>query len=127
MVCQSFCIATLVHENNSISRLLASKVTNKKIRSIEVTSDETFIECDLLRKEVFVSRAENPAHYVDGYYKIESTRSVIEVGYQEALLSELQAFSALCLNNFSDVPNYQDGLNALNIAALIAKEIYHDS
>ena len=120
-----FCIASLVHENNSISRLLASKVTNKKIRSIEVTSDESFIECDLLRKEVFVSRAESPADYVDGYYKIEGTRSVIEVGYQEALLSELQAFAALCNREHNDVPNYQDGLNALNVASLIAEKIYH--
>lgn len=119
-----FCIATLVHENNTISRLLSSKVTNKKIRSIEATSDESFIECDLLRKEVFVSRAESPANYIDGYYKIEGTRSVIEVGYQEALLSELQAFASLCNKEENDVPNYQDGLNALNIATLISKKIY---
>ena len=119
-----FCIATLVHENNIISRLLSSKVTNKKIRSIEATSDESFIECDLLRKEVFVSRAESPANYIDGYYKIEGTRSVIEVGYQEALLSELQAFASLCNKEENDVPNYQDGLNALNIATLISKKIY---
>lgn len=122
-----FCVATLVHENNSLSRLLASKLTNKKIRSIEITSNESFIECDLLRKEVFITRADNPADYVDGYYKIENTRSVIEVGYQEALLSELQAFALLCNKGHSDVPNYQDGLNALNVASLIAKEIYNDA
>lgn len=121
-----FCVATLVHENNSLSRLLASKLTNKKIRSIEITSEASFIECDLLRKEVFISKAENPAGFVDGYFRIENTRSVIEVGYQEALLSELQAFALLCNKNNTNVPNYQDGLNALNIASLISKEIYQE-
>ena len=119
-----FCIATLRHLNGATSRLLASKLTNKKIRSIHVTTYGSFIDCDLLKKEIFINKTSDLISSTNDFYKVESTSEIIEVSYQEALLSELISFSKLCLGQEDNQPGFQDGLNALKIAEEIQLNLY---
>ena len=44
----------LTHANGVMTNLLASRITQKKIRHINVTLDKKYIVCDLLRKELDV-------------------------------------------------------------------------
>ena len=119
-----FCIATFEHENGSHSRLLASKVTNKKIRSVHLTTTNFFIDCDLLKKEIFMNKTSDLVNDANDFYRVESTSETIEVGYQEALLSELIAFREYCNNNNYNVPSFNDGYNALQIVETIHSKLY---
>tara|TARA_A100001234_G_C12598378_1_gene373801 strand:+ start:221 stop:1168 length:948 start_codon:yes stop_codon:yes gene_type:complete len=119
-----FCIATFEHENGSHSRLLASKVTNKKIRSIHLTTSECYVDCDLLKKEIYMHKSSDLIDSSDNFYRVESTSETIEVGYQEALLSELISFGKYCYNNKTRVPSFDDGLNALKIVEIIQSQLY---
>ncbi|HEU4804490.1 MAG TPA: Gfo/Idh/MocA family oxidoreductase, partial [Nitrobacter sp.] len=51
-----FANATLRHENGRISRIQASRITDRKSRRVEATCADCFVECDLLRREITVSR-----------------------------------------------------------------------
>lgn len=51
-----FASALITHQNGKFSRIQASRVTDKKIRQIEGTCIDMFVDCDLLRKEIIISR-----------------------------------------------------------------------
>lgn len=46
-----FASALITHENGQFSRIQASRITDKKIRQIEGTCVDMFVDCDLLRKK----------------------------------------------------------------------------
>jgi predicted dehydrogenase len=119
-----FASALLTHENGSFSRIQASRVTEKKMRLIQATCNEMFVNCDLLRKEIIISR-QSEIRQVDGEpYTISALEESIEVRPQEALLSEQQAFIASCRGSESDDrPSVQAGLDAMLICDQIQKAV----
>lgn len=115
-----FASALITHENGRFSRIQASRVTEKNIRKIEVTCKDMFIDCDLLRKEIQISRKTetrvNDAHT----YRVAAIHETLAVTPQEALLSELQAFLANCQGGGSnEVPDEVAGLHAMELCARI--------
>lgn len=87
-----FANATLRHENGRTSRVQASRITDRKARQIEATCADSFVECDLLRREIVVSRQAKVEQKPGEPYRITAINERIEVQPQEALLAELQAF-----------------------------------
>jgi len=87
-----FASALLVHRNGCFSRALASRITEKKIRLIQATCSDRFVDCDLLRKEIIISRQSVTNQGGAGAYSISSQQDSVLIGQQEALLTELQAF-----------------------------------
>lgn len=110
-----FASALLTHNNGRFSRILASRITDKKIRSIQATCSDMFVDCNLLRKEIIILRQSEVKQREGESYSISAHEETVEVLPQEALLSELQAFIASCSGEKIEVPNVNDGLNAMHI------------
>lgn len=119
-----FASALITHRNGRFSRILASRVTDKKKRQIEATCMDMFIDCELLRKEIVINRQSEIRHSEGQPYTISAIQEVVEVRPQEALLSELQAFVASCRGQIGpDVPGAQQGLDAMVICDKIQRSV----
>jgi predicted dehydrogenase len=119
-----FASALITHRNGRFSRIQASRITEKKMRLIEATCVDMFVDCELLRKEIIISRQSEIRQAEGQPYTISAVQEAIEVRPQEALLSELQAFVASCHGQSSaENPGVQDGLAAMQICEQIQKAV----
>lgn len=119
-----FASALITHENGCFSRIQASRITEKKMRLIEATCVDMFVDCELLRKEIIINRQSEIRQSEGQPYTISAVQEAIEVRPQEALLSELQAFVASCNGGASvGVPGVQDGLAAMKVCKDIQKAV----
>lgn len=119
----AFCNATLEHQNGSLSRLLASRITEKKIRSLAVTTYDNFIEVELLKKTLIVHQQSEIIENNEKSYQINSVQKEVEVGYQEALLTENRAFIDNCKKRTEEViPDLESSVLVLKVA----QEIIHN-
>ena len=119
-----FASALITHSNGRFSRIQASRITEKKMRKIEATCTDMFVDCELLRKEILITRQSEIVQAEGQPYKITATQEAVEVRSQEALLSELQAFIKSCVADpGDDHPNVKAGLSALEIAGMVRDEV----
>ncbi len=119
-----FASALLKHANGRFSRLLSSRMTEKKIRKIEATCVDKYIDCDLLKKEVMCTTQSKLTQLEGQPYVISGLTEAIEVKPQEALLLELQAFISLINGGIPDlIPLHDDGISALAVAEEIRRKI----
>ena len=118
-----FASVLLTHNNGRFSRILASRITDKKIRSIQATCTDMFVDCNLLRKEIIILRQSEIKQSDGESYSISAHEETVEVRPQEALLSELQAFISSCSGEKIKVPDVNDGLNAMHICDQIQKAV----
>jgi predicted dehydrogenase len=100
--------------------LTASRVTEHKVRSIEVTAREAYIECDLLGKSIKMHR-ETIGEYLNGLnpggrYRQESIVERIQVPTFESLFMQLQHFVDCIRHRTQPAVSARDGLNALRVA-----------
>jgi len=109
-----FANATLRHRNGRVSRIQASRITDRKARRVEATCSDCFVECDLLRREITVSRRAEVVQKPGMPYRITTIEERIEVPPQEALLAELRAF----LEN-EPGPAADDAVNAIELCETI--------
>jgi predicted dehydrogenase len=86
----AFAKVTLRHKNGAFSNITASRITEKRIRHISVTCRDTYIDCNLLSKEVNINK-QTIEQYNDDM-SISSQQQTIDIKPQEALLSELLGF-----------------------------------
>ena len=123
----SFASALITHEGGRFSRIQASRITNKKIRKIEGTCLDMYIDCDLLRKDIVINQ--QSVTRSDNYgYTISSMHKMVEVDHTEALLSELQAFAANCREPGSvRVPGPKDDVAAMRVCMQIKTQINHSN
>jgi virulence factor len=119
-------VASLSFKDGPIVTLFASRVTEQKVRAIEVIAEGAYVEADLLNKSVLVHRRTFP-EYLDNHnitkYRQESVIERIHVPMFEPLMLELRHF-ADCVreNQPSQVPG-SDGLRALQLAETVASEV----
>lgn len=113
--------AIITHENGSFSNIVASRITEKRIRQLSATCDDMYIDCNLLSKEVFVNK-QTIEQYLDNV-SISSKSETIDVRPQEGLLLELIDFIRICNGEKIKVPNEYDGLLAMEVANEIQKQI----
>jgi virulence factor len=119
-------VANLSFRGGPIATLFASRITEQKVRAIEIIADGAYVEADLLNKTVMVHRRTFP-QYLDNHnitkYRQESIIERIHVPMFEPLMLELRHF-ADCVrqNRPSDVPGH-DGLRALELAEEVARSI----
>jgi predicted dehydrogenase len=115
-----FATALIAHESGRFSRIQASRVTDKKMRQIEATCSDMFVDCDLLRKEIIINRQSETRQGDVLPYTISAIQEAVAVPPQEALLTELQAFAAICRQPGSvAVPGVVAGVEAMRICAEI--------
>jgi predicted dehydrogenase len=118
-------VANLSFRNGPIVTLFASRVTEQKVRAIEVIADGAYVEADLLRKSVLVHRRTFP-QYLDNHhitkYRQESVIERIHVPMSEPLMLELRHFvDCVREGRSSQVPG-SDGLRALLMAEAVTRE-----
>ena len=119
-----FASAVLTHESGSFSRILASRLTEKKMRTIQATCRDMFVDCDLLRKEIHISRQSQVVQPDGGPYTITALEETLEVQPHEALLLELQAFLESCTGRpVASAPGPQAGRAAMEVSDAIRQAI----
>lgn len=119
-----FATAILTHSNGRLSRVMASRITEKKMRLIQATCRDMFVDCDLLRKEIVISRQSRVTQPIGDPYTITAAEETLEVPPQEALLLELQAFLQSCAgNDQGDRPGAEAGVASMRLCAAIQDQI----
>jgi predicted dehydrogenase len=119
-----YAAALLTHQNGRFSRIQASRITDKKIRSIQATCKDMFIDCELLQKEITISRQSVGEQKPGEPYRIIGVEEKIEVQPREALQLELQSFLASCRGeNLANRPGVDAGIAAMQICDEITNTI----
>jgi len=118
-------VANLSFRDGPIATLFASRITEQKVRMIEVIAEGAYIEADLLGKSVLVHRRTFP-QYLDNHqatkYRQESVIERIYVPMAEPLMLELRHFvESVCEGKPNIVPG-KDGLYALQLAQAVADQ-----
>jgi len=120
-------IAQLSFENGPLVTVTASRVTEQKVRSVDVTAREAFLECDLLNKSILVHRHTIGEYLINGQpgtkYRQESIVERIQVPIYEPLFVELQHFVKCILENKTPSVSARDGFAALRLAMDIRRTI----
>ena len=120
----AFAMTTLTHKSGSFSRILASRVTEKKIRKIQVTTTKSFIEAELLSQRLSLHSQSKAQIIVNSDYKISAVESIIEVVRREPLLLELKSFIDNCSGNRSlEFPGLKASVEALRICEKIKNSV----
>lgn len=119
-------VANLSFRDGPIVTLTASRITEQKVRSMEVIADGTYVEVNLLGKSLMMHRRTFPQYVDDSQptkYRQESVIECIHVPMVEPLLLELRHFVE-CVSNGtpSSVPG-QDGLYALQLAHRVVEQV----
>lgn len=119
-------VATLSFRNGPIAILAASRVTEQKVRAIEIIAEGAYVEADLLNKSVLIHRRMFP-QYLDNHktikYRQESVIERIQVPMSEPLMLELRHFvDCVREGTPTEVPG-SAGLCALQLAEVIRREI----
>jgi virulence factor len=119
-------VANLSFQDGPVVTLFASRVTEQKVRAVEVIAEGAYVEADLLNKSVLVHHRTFP-QYLNSHnvtkYRQESIIERIHVPMFEPLMLELRHFvDCVRENRPSQVPG-SDGLRALQLAEAVANEV----
>lgn len=119
-------VVNLSFRDGPIVSLFASRVTEQKVRTIEVVANGAYIEADLLNKSVSVHRRTLP-QYLDNRhttkYRQESVIERIHVPMYEPLMLELRHFVDCVRENRSPQVSGKDGMRALQLAEIVASQV----
>jgi len=120
-------IAQLCFESGPLLTMTASRLTEEKVRKIDVTCREAYLECDLLSKSILIHRS-TFGEYLNSNkrgvkYRQEGIIERITIPSFEPLLLELQHFVECILENKTPFVTAKDGYNALKLATLIRDSI----
>jgi predicted dehydrogenase len=120
-------IAQLCFENGPIATLTASRITEEKIRKIDVTCRDAYLECDLLNKNIYIHRCTIGEYLTANKrgvkYRQESVIERINIPSFEPLLLELQSFVDCILENKPATISARDGFLAMKMALRIRDTI----
>lgn len=118
-------VANLSFRDGPIATLFASRITEQKVRMIEVIAQGAYVEADLLGKSVLVHRRTFP-QYLDNHqatkYRQESVIERIYVPMAEPLMLELRHFVESVVEGKSNIVPGKDGLYALQLAQAVADQ-----
>lgn len=113
-----------------LASLTASRVTEHKVRRIDVTAREAYVECDLLDKSIYVYRATIgeylPHNHRGVKYRQESVVERIQVPIFEPMFLELQHFIECVTEGKPPLVSARDGLRALSLAERVSRQIHAD-
>jgi predicted dehydrogenase len=117
-------VAQLFYKNGPLVTLTASRVTEQKIRSVDVTCEDAFIEADFMNKSFSIHRGstgEFLGKTRNGVsYHQESIIERILVPNVEPLSSEIKSFLECILKHRPPRVSVDDGLKALRMARRIS-------
>lgn len=116
-------VANLSFRNGPIATLFASRITEQKVRVIEVIAEGAYIQADLLGKSLLIHRRTLPEYLDSAQYRQESIIERIHVPMMEPLMLELRHFVDCVRESKPSNVSGQDGLNALQLAQAVSDKI----
>ncbi|HRW09665.1 MAG TPA: Gfo/Idh/MocA family oxidoreductase [Caldilineaceae bacterium] len=122
-------LAQFTFAQGPIVTVMVSRLTEHKVRSIDVTGLEAYVEGDLLNKRILLHRSmtgEYLHHQNSVKYRQESLIERLHVPMAEPLFLELQHFVASIRTGCPPLVSAQDGLQALRLASEIGAAIRRD-
>ena len=105
-----------------VASLTASRVTQKKVRTLTVTARECLVEVDYLEQSVLIHRDSYPEYLTDDGQRRYRHESVVErprVDNGEPLRHELEAFVEAVRTDSEPVVTAEDGIEALEMVETI--------
>jgi predicted dehydrogenase len=124
----AFASANLVHENGRFSRIQASRITDKKMRVIQATCSDMFVNCELLRKEIVISRQAAFGERAGSPLVITAVEETVAVRPEEALLAELRAFVANSREPGSvEAPGVDAAVSAMAVCDAIQRDVRREA
>jgi len=117
-------VANLSFRDGPIATLFASRITEQKVRSIEITAEGAYIEADLLGKNLLIHRRTFP-HFDSAAYRQESIIERIHVPMVEPLRLELEHFVECIREGRTPKVPGEDGLYALQLAEAVTDQIHN--
>lgn len=112
-------VASFVFQNGPIATLIASRVTQSKVRRVDITAQNAYVEGDLLSKSVSIHRR-LMHEYKGAKYRQESVVENIHIPVAEPLLLQLEHFITCVRENRQPLVSVEDGLRAIEYAAKIS-------
>jgi virulence factor len=114
------CIANFTFRDGPVATLIASRVTQSKVRRVDITAQNAYVEGDLLSKSVSIHRRLTN-EYTGAKYRQESVVENIHIPVAEPLLLELQHFLNCIRENKQPLVSAEDGLRAMEYATRISE------
>jgi predicted dehydrogenase len=122
-----YAVATLSAAGGPIATLTASRVTEQKVRQLEVTALGAYIEADLLNKSIYIYRRTLPQYLANQErpvrYRQESLVERIHIPSAEPLFLELQDFARCVREGAKPRVSWEDGLRVLELATEIREQV----
>ena len=122
-----YVMATLGAPEGPIVTLTASRVTEQKVRLIEITALGAYVEADLLNKSVYIYRRALPEFLANRQrplrYRQESVVERIHIPTAEPLMLELESFVRCVAERGQPAVSGRDGLRALELAQAIRAQM----
>ncbi len=121
-----FAVANLLLEEDIIVSLTASRVTNKKVRRLTVTTMSAYIELDYLERRITVSHKGGYAslNHLSEYHQENKVEKVFSSD-EEPLRNQLAHFIACVQNGNKPKITGIDGMEALRISKQIQDRIQY--
>ncbi len=120
-------VAQLTFPTGPLLTVMVSRLTEHKVRSIDVTGLEAYVEVDLLNKSILLHRSmtgEYLNHQHSVKYRQESMIERLHVPLAEPLFLELQHFVTAIMQGHPPAVSALDGLKALQLANQIRTTIH---
>ncbi|HEX2923363.1 MAG TPA: Gfo/Idh/MocA family oxidoreductase [Chloroflexota bacterium] len=126
--CADYAVANICFAGGPIATLTSSRVTEQKVRLVEITALGAYIEADLLNKSISIYRHLSP-EYLSNHqkplrYRQESLVERIHIPTAEPLQLELQHFVRCVRDGRRPDVSGEDGLRALEMATMIREQIH---
>jgi predicted dehydrogenase len=116
--------ATLAFDDDVIASLTASRLTQKKVRKLEVVAEECFVTVDYTNRSVEIHRQSTPSYVTDNEDLRYRHESIVErplVGNGEPLANELADFLQSVRTRSEPKITGENGLQAQYIAERIER------
>jgi len=121
--CLDHVSAQLDYDSNLLVTLTASRITEQKIRTIDVVAEGAYVEADLFSKNIFVHRRSMGEYLYPNHgnvkYHQESFVEKILVPAVEPLFKEIEHFVSCVVTGRTPSVSSRDGMEALRKAFLI--------
>ncbi len=118
-----YAVASLAVPGGPIATLTASRVTEQKVRLLEITALGAYVEIDLLNKSISVYRRTLPEYIANHCrplrYRQESVVERIHIPTAEPLMLELQDFIRSIRDGRRPTVSAEDGVRAVELATEI--------
>jgi predicted dehydrogenase len=116
-------VSVLSFEGGPLITITASRVTEQKVRAIDITALEAFVESDLLNKSIALHRRTVGEYLPHNKYRQESIVERIQVPTVEPLFLELQHFTQCILEGKPSLVPARHGLRALRLAETVRQQV----